>query len=37
MAIARSQVVVGYSRYLAHIADLTAGKETVASGMTREE
>jgi precorrin-3B C17-methyltransferase len=37
MAIAQSQVVVGYSRYLVHIADLTAGKETIASGMTREE
>ncbi len=37
MAIAHSHVVVGYSPYLAHIADLTAGKETVASGMTREE
>ncbi len=37
MAIAQSRVVVGYSRYLEHIADLTAGKETIASGMTREE
>lgn len=37
MAIAQSQVVVGYSEYLAHIADLTTGKENIASGMTREE
>jgi precorrin-3B C17-methyltransferase len=37
MAIAQSQVVVGYSEYLAHIADLTIGKENIASGMTREE
>ncbi len=29
--------MVGYSRYLAHIADLTRGKETLASGMTQEE
>jgi precorrin-3B C17-methyltransferase len=37
MAIAQSQIVVGYSEYLAHIADLTIGKENIASGMTREE
>lgn len=35
-AIARSGVVVGYRRYLELIADLTAGKEIIASGMTRE-
>jgi len=29
-------VIVGYSRYFRHIADLTAGKELVSSGMTRE-
>lgn len=28
--------MVGYTRYLASIADLTTGKETIASGMTRE-
>jgi precorrin-3B C17-methyltransferase len=37
MAIDQSQVVVGYSRYLAHIADLTGDKETITSGMTQEE
>lgn len=37
MAIAESQIVIGYSRYLAHIADLIAGKESIASGMRREE
>ena len=35
-AIAESQVVVGYSRYLELIADLTAGKEIISSGMTQE-
>jgi precorrin-3B C17-methyltransferase len=35
-AIAQSRVVIGYSRYLERIADLTAGKELIASGMTRE-
>jgi precorrin-3B C17-methyltransferase len=35
-AIAQSQVVVGYSRYLESIADLTAGKELVATAMTQE-
>jgi precorrin-3B C17-methyltransferase len=29
-------VVVGYSRYLQLIQDLTAGKEVISSGMTRE-
>jgi precorrin-3B C17-methyltransferase len=36
-AISESQVVVGYSRYLDYIKDLTAGKEIFSSGMTREE
>ena len=35
-AIAESQVIVGYRRYLELIADLTAGKELLASGMTAE-
>ena len=35
-AIARSQVVVGYTRYLEHVADLTKGKKIISSGMTRE-
>ena len=35
-AIARSQVLVGYSRYLAYLADLSAGKELIASGMKQE-
>lgn len=35
-AIARSRVVVGYTRYLQSIRDLTAGKEVLASGMTQE-
>lgn len=35
-AIAQSQVVVGYKRYLDLIADLTADKELISSGMTRE-
>jgi precorrin-3B C17-methyltransferase len=29
-------VVVGYKRYLDHITDLTAGKELISSGMTKE-
>jgi precorrin-3B C17-methyltransferase len=29
-------VVVGYSRYLKSIVDLTAGKELISSGMTQE-
>jgi precorrin-3B C17-methyltransferase len=29
-------VVVGYRRYLERIADLTAGKEVISSGMTEE-
>ena len=33
-AIAQSRVIVGYTSYLKSIADLTAGKEVVASGMT---
>lgn len=36
MAIAESQVVVGYSPYLEKIDDLIAGKECIASGMTQE-
>jgi precorrin-3B C17-methyltransferase len=35
-AIADSQVVAGYHLYLEHIADLTAGKERIASGMMQE-
>lgn len=35
-AIADSQVVAGYDLYLDHIADLTAGKELIASGMMQE-
>jgi len=35
-AIADSQVVVGYRPYLETIADLTGGKERIASGMTHE-
>ena len=35
-AIAQSKVVVGYSHYLEMIADLTAGKELISSGMTQE-
>jgi precorrin-3B C17-methyltransferase len=36
-AIASSQVVVGYRRYLDLIDDLTAGKELISSGMTKEK
>jgi precorrin-3B C17-methyltransferase len=35
-AIAESRVVVGYTPYLDSIADLTEGKELIASGMTFE-
>ena len=35
-AIGQSDVVVGYRRYLELIADLTAGKEVISSGMTEE-
>ncbi len=35
-AIAECRVVVGYTPYLDAIADLTAGKELIASGMTHE-
>lgn len=35
-AIAESQVIVGYGRYLKLIEDLTAGKEIITSAMTRE-
>ena len=36
-AIAESGVVIGYTRYLELIRDLTEGKEKIASGMTREK
>ncbi len=36
LAIAQSQVVVGYKRYLELVADLTQGKELVSSGMRQE-
>jgi len=35
-AIAESNVVAGYKMYLELVADLTAGKELISSGMTRE-
>jgi precorrin-3B C17-methyltransferase len=35
-AIAKSTVVMGYTRYLELIRDLTEGKERIATGMTRE-
>jgi precorrin-3B C17-methyltransferase len=35
-AIAASNVVVGYRRYLELIEDLTTGKELISSGMTKE-
>jgi precorrin-3B C17-methyltransferase len=35
-AIAKSAVVIGYTRYLELVRDLTEGKERIASGMTRE-
>jgi precorrin-3B methylase len=35
-AIAESRVVAGYHPYLELVADLTAGKELIASGMTHE-
>lgn len=35
-AIAESRVVAGYTRYLELVADLTEGKELIASGMTHE-
>jgi precorrin-3B C17-methyltransferase len=35
-AIRDSSVIVGYTRYLELIADLTTGKELLASGMTHE-
>lgn len=35
-AIARSQVIVGYTHYVELIRDLTAGKEVIVSGMTQE-
>lgn len=35
-SVAKSTVVVGYTRYLELISDLIEGKEKIASGMTRE-
>lgn len=35
-AIAESEVVIGYGRYVDAIADLAAGKEVIRSGMRRE-
>ena len=34
-AIAASDVVAGYTRYMELVADLTAGKERIATGMTQ--
>ncbi|MGB9617108.1 MAG: precorrin-3B C(17)-methyltransferase [Desulfomonilaceae bacterium] len=36
LALAQSQVIVGYSRYLALIKVVTQGKELISSGMTKE-
>lgn len=36
LAIAESSVVVGYTRYLELVEDLTAGKELIGTGMTQE-
>lgn len=35
-AVARCSVIVGYTRYLELIRDLTEGKELISSGMTKE-
>ncbi len=35
-AIAASDCVVGYTRYMKLVSDLTAGKELIATGMTQE-
>ena len=35
-AIAASDCVVGYTRYVELVSDITAGKELIATGMTRE-
>jgi precorrin-3B C17-methyltransferase len=35
-AIAASDCVVGYTRYMELVADITTGKEKIATGMTRE-
>jgi precorrin-3B C17-methyltransferase len=35
-AIATSDCVVGYTRYVELVSDITAGKELIATGMTRE-
>ncbi len=36
-AIENSSVIVGYSRYLKLVEDLTRGKELISSGMTKEK
>ena len=36
-AISASSVVVGYTRYLNLVSDLTEGKELISSGMTKEK
>ncbi len=36
LALAQSQVIVGYKRYLDLIKDITEGKELISSGMTKE-
>jgi precorrin-3B C17-methyltransferase len=36
LAIAQSTVIIGYTRYLKLIEDLTVGKELIASGMKEE-
>ena len=36
-AIVASDCVVGYTRYVELVSDLTAGKELIATGMTREK
>jgi precorrin-3B C17-methyltransferase len=36
LALAQSQIIVGYKRYLGFIRDLTNGKELISSGMTKE-
>ncbi len=35
-AIRGSSVIAGYTRYLEHVADLTEGKDLIASGMRQE-
>lgn len=36
LTLSRSEVVIGYRRYLELIGDLTFGKELIATGMTQE-